>query len=131
MINKHIGEVDASEFGGGTVIRIDMDGLARLEDQFEEFRWAQRLFIGLSMVSPNKIMAVLNVGLRNNKGTLFSSGKMPAWPSDLPLEPLARKCQDAITLFMYGKPYEQWAAEQAKKEAGGEEPENPQNGAVL
>jgi hypothetical protein len=74
MANKHIGEVPASEFGGGVVIRLDMAGLAELEDEFGEFTWANRLFGGLSMVSPSKMMAVLKAGLRNNKGTLFSTG---------------------------------------------------------
>lgn len=133
MVNRHIGEVAATEFGGsGTVIRLDMDGLARLEDQFGEFTWSQKLFVGLSMVSPSKIRAVLEVGLRNNKGTLFSKGDaLPDWPADQPLAPLAKKCQDAITLFMYGKPYEEWAAEQAGRPREEDDQENPQIGAEV
>ena len=111
MANRHIGEVSASEFGGGVVLRLDMAGLAALEDEFGEFTWSNRLFLGLSMVSASKMNAVLKAGLRNNKGTLFSSGDaMPEWPLDKPFVLLAKKCQDAITMAIYGKPYEEWAA---------------------
>ncbi|RVD16863.1 MAG: hypothetical protein EOS73_25455 [Mesorhizobium sp.] len=130
MANKHIGEVSASEFAPGVVIRLDMAGLAALEDEFGEFNWSQRLFLGLSMVAPSKMMAVLKAGLRNNKGTLFSTGdEMPEWPPEKPFVVLAKKCQDAITMSIYGKPYEVWAAEtNAPPE---EEDDRPQGGAEV
>jgi len=132
MINKYIGEVSAAEFGGsGTVIRLDMDGLAKLESEFGEFTWAQKLITGLSMVSPSKILAVLNVGLRNNKGTLFSlGGSLPEWPGDRPLAPLAEKCQDALTLFMYGKTFAEWSNRDREEEET-EEADPPNGDAVL
>ncbi|RWK12537.1 hypothetical protein [Mesorhizobium sp.] len=132
MANRYIGEVPAPEFGGkGIVIRLDMAGLLQLEDQYGEFTWASRLFNGLAMVSPSKIMAVLTVGLRNDKGTLFSEGdEMPAWPADKPLAPLATRCQDALSLFLYGKTFKEWAADvAARREEDEERP--PQSDAVL
>ncbi len=129
MANKHIGEVSASEFGGGIVIRLDMAGFAALEDEFGEFTWSNRLFGGLAMVSSKKMASVLKYGLRNNKGTLFSTGDaMPEWPGDKPLMVLAKKCQDAITMAIYGKPYEEWAASTNEPQ---EVDEDPQNGAEV
>ncbi len=129
MVNKHIGEVSASEFGGGVVMRLDMAGLAALEDEFGEFTWSNRLFLGLSMVSASKMNAVLKASLRNNKGTLFSTGDaMPEWPLDKPFSLLAKKCQDAITMAIYGKPYEEWAAATNEPQ---EVEEDPQDGAEV
>lgn len=129
MANKHIGEVSASEFGGGVVIRLDMAGLAELEDEFGEFTWANRLFLGLSMVAPSKMKAVLKAGLRNNKGTLFSTGdSMPEWPLDKSFDVLAKKCQDAITMSIYGKSYQEWADQTNKPD---EDDDPPQNGAEV
>lgn len=125
MANRHIGEVSASEFGGGVVLRLDMAGLAALEDEFGEFTWSNRIFLGLSMVSASKMKAVLNAGLRNNKGTLFSTGDaMPQWPLDKPFSLLAKKCQDAITMAIYGKPYEDWAASTNEPQETDEDPQN-------
>ncbi|TIO62940.1 hypothetical protein [Mesorhizobium sp.] len=131
MANRFIGEVPAPEFGGkGIVIRIDFTGLLQLEEDYGEFTWASRLFNGLAMVSPSKIKAVLAVGLRNDKGTLFSEGdEMPAWPVDKPLAPLAARCQDALSLFLYGKNFKDWAADVETKREEDERP--PQNDAVL
>lgn len=132
MANKHIGEVAASEFGAGVVIRLDMAGLAALEDEFGEFTWANRLFLGLSMVAPSKMNAVLKAGLRNNIGTLFSTGddSLPEWPPTKPFVGLAKKCQDAITMSIYGKPYEVWAAETNAREEQDADPP-PESAEVL
>jgi hypothetical protein len=107
-----------------------MAGLAALEDEFGEFTWSPRLFLGLSMVSPSKMLAVLSVGLRNDKGTLFSAGgALPAWPLDLPFVVLATRCQDAIALSIYGKSFAVWAADANAPPEEDDDP--PPNGAEV
>jgi hypothetical protein len=131
MANKHIGEVPASEFGGGVVLRLDMAGLAALEDEFGEFTWSNRLFGGLSMVSPSKMMAVLKASLRNNKGTLFSTGDSHAgMAARQAVRLLAKKCQDAITMAIYGKPFEQWVADNNAPHEDDEDPQRRRGGIV-
>ncbi|RJT32801.1 hypothetical protein D3227_25720 [Mesorhizobium waimense] len=130
MANRHLGEVAADEFGNGCVIRLDMDGLARIEEEYGEFTWAPRLYNGLSMVSAVKIRTVLNLALRNNKGTLFlAGGSLPSWPTDKPLAPLAKKCQDALTLFIYGKSYDEWQAQPVVEEEDADA--DPKDGAEV
>lgn len=117
MINKFIGEVDASLFGEGFTVRLDMDGLAKLETEFGEFDFVQKVQIGLAVLSAKYIQAFLAVSLRDGGGKLTKA----EYPADVPLDEIARKCLDAFALFRYGKDHETWAAE-AKKKADDENP---------
>lgn len=124
MVNRHKAEVDVSEFWDGLHLRLDMDGMAKLEDKLGEAVWVNRLLIGLSTVSANRIMDLCGVGLRDDQGKLVA---IPGDPAGT-LADLARKCQDAWCLAVHGKPFEEWNAEieAAQKKAA---TENPQNGA--
>lgn len=110
--NKFLAEVDAPEFGEGFTIRLDMDGMARLESEFDEFNFVQRVQLGLSVLSAKYIKAFLAVSLRNPSGAIPQAFEVP-----LPLDAVARKCLDAFALFRYGKDHETWVAENAKKAA--------------
>ena len=107
MINKFIGEVDAALFGDGYTIRLDMDGLAKLETEFGEFDFVQKVQIGLAVLSAKYLRAFLAVSLRDGDGKLVKA----EFPADVPLDVIARKCLDAFSLFRYGKDHETWAAE--------------------
>jgi hypothetical protein len=113
LINKFIGEVDASLFGEGYTIRLDMDGLAKLETEFGEFDFVQKVQIGLAVLSAKYLRAFLAVSLRDTSGKLVKA----EFPSDVPLDQIARKCLDAFALFRYGKDHETWAAEAKEKQA--------------
>lgn len=106
MANRFIGEVDAPEFGTGFTIRLDMDGQGRLETEFGDFDFAHKVQIGLSVMSAKYLRAFLAVSLRKDGEVVKELPEIPA-----PLEPIARKCLDAFTLFRYGKDAETWAAE--------------------
>src|SRR5688500_15233772 len=113
MPNKFIGEVDARPFGDGYTIRLDMDGLAKLETEFGEFDFVQKVQIGLAVLSAKYIRAFLAVSLRDGDGKIVKA----AVPDDVPLDVIARKCLDAFALFRYGKDHETWAAETQAKAA--------------
>jgi len=119
MINKFIGEVDASEFGAGFTIRLDMAGQAELETQFGEFEFIGKVQLGLAVLSAKYMRAFLAVSLRDADGKIVKVVEMP----DVPLEPIGKKCLDALALFRYGKDHETWAKEaQAAKPATSENP---------
>jgi hypothetical protein len=116
MVNKFIGEVDAALFGDGYTIRLDMDGLAKLDTEFGEFDFVQKVQIGLAVLSAKYIRAFLAVSLRDADGNpaVRKAAKEAAHeeiPPDVPLDVIARKCLDAFSLFRYGKDHETWAAE--------------------
>lgn len=113
MTNKFIGEVDASLFGDGYTIRLDMDGLAKLETEFGEFDFVQKVQIGLAVLSAKYIRAFLNISLRDAAGKLVK----PEFPADVPLSEISTRCLDAFSLFRYGKDHETWAAEAKEKQA--------------
>jgi hypothetical protein len=115
MPNKFIGEVDAALFGDGYTIRLDMDGLAKLETEFGEFDFVQKVQIGLAVLSAKYLRAFLAVSLRDGDGKIVR----PEFPADVPLDVIARKCLDAFALLRYGKDHETWAAE-AKTKADAE-----------
>lgn len=125
--NKFLAEVDAPEFGEGYTIRLDMDGMARLESEFGEFDFVQKVNIGLSVLSAKYIQFFLSVALRDANGKIPKTlDYMP-----LPLDGVARKCLDAFALFRYGKDHETWVAENEKKlaaEGKKAAPENPTKG---
>lgn len=118
MINKFIGEVDAALFGDGYTIRLDMDGLAKMETEFGEFDFVQKVHIGLAVLSAKYLRAFLAVSLRDTSGKLVK----PEFPADVPLDVIASKCLDAFSLFRYGKDHETWAAETQAKAAATENP---------
>lgn len=121
--NKFLAEVDAPEFGEGFTIRLDMDGMARLESEFGEFDFVQKVQFGLAVLSAKYIKAFLTVSLRNASGAIPQTFEVP-----LPLDAVARKCLDAFALFRYGKDHETWTAENAKKLEKKEAVENPTKG---
>lgn len=123
MANKFLAEVDAPEFGEGFTIRLDMDGMARLESEFGEFDFVQKMQIGLAVLSAKYIKAFLAVSLRNASGAIPQAFEVP-----LPLDAVAKKCLDAFALFRYGKDHETWVAENAKKLEKKEASENPTKG---
>ncbi|RWN33429.1 hypothetical protein [Mesorhizobium sp.] len=120
--NKFLAEVDAPEFGEGFTIRLDMDGMARLESEHGEFDFAQKVQIGLAVLSAKYIRSFLSVALRDDTGTVVKH--VPECP--LPLEGIARKCLDVFALFRYGKDFETWTADNesrvAEKKAAIENP---------
>jgi hypothetical protein len=119
MTNKFIGEVDASEFGAGHTIRLDMDGQARLETEFGEFEFIGKVQLGLAVLSAKYLKAFLSVALRDADGKVVKAFEMP----DVPLEQIGKKCLDALALFRYGKDHETWAKEaQAVKPGTSENP---------
>lgn len=122
MVNKFLAEVEAEEFGTGYTIRLDMDGMARLETEFGEFDFAHKLNYGLALLSAKYLRAFLNVALRDAKGDVVKSYDMP-----LPLDGVGRKCLDAFSLFRYGKDHETWTADSQKK-AKEQSKENPTKG---
>jgi hypothetical protein len=122
MANKFLAEVGAEEFGTGYTIRLDMDGMARLETEFGEFDFAHKLNYGLAVLSAKYLRAFLNVALRDAAGKVVTTYDMP-----LPLEGVGKKCLDAFSLFRYGKDHEAWAAESQKK-AKEQSKENPTKG---
>lgn len=115
MVNKFIGEVDASEFGEGFTIRLDMDGQGRLETDHGEFDFAGRIQLGLAVLSAKYIRSFLAVSLRDAGGVLVKDYELP----NVPVEVIGRKCLDAFSLFRYGLDHEAWAkkAEALKGEA--------------
>jgi hypothetical protein len=113
MPNKFIGEVDAALFGDGYTIRLDMDGLAKLETEFGEFDFVQKVQIGLAVLSAKYLRAFLAVSLRDTSGKIVR----PEFPADVPLDVIASKCLDAFALLRYGKDHETWAAETQAKAA--------------
>lgn len=119
MANKFLAEVEAEEFGTGYTIRLDMDGMARLETEHGEFDFAHKLQFGLAVLSAKYLRSFLNVSLRDAKGDVVKTYDMP-----LPLANVGKKCLDAFSLFRYGKDHETWTAEAAKaeKKAGAENP---------
>ena len=124
--NKFLAEVDAPEFGEGFTIRLDMDGMARLETEFGEFDFVQKVQFGLAVLSAKYITFFLSVSLRDASGAIPKTFDVP-----LPLDAVARKCLDAFALFRYGKDHETWTADNAKKlaEEGKKAPtENPTKG---
>lgn len=124
MANKFIAEVEASDFGDGYTIRLDTDGMARLESEFGEFDFVQKVQIGLAVLSVKYIKAFLAVSLRDANGTVVKSYDMP-----LPLETVGKKCLDVFSLFRYGKDHEAWVADNAKKIADKKaSDENPTKG---
>jgi hypothetical protein len=122
MANKFVAEVNAEEFGTGYTIRLDMDGMARLESEFGEFDFAHKLNYGLALLSAKYLQAFLNVALRDAAGNVVKTYDMP-----LPLENVGKKCLDAFSLFRYGKDHETWTAEGQKK-AKEQSKENPTKG---
>ena len=119
MQNKFLAEVEAEEFGTGYTIRLDMDGMARLETEFGEFDFAHKLNYGLALLSAKYLNSFLAVALRDAAGNVVKTYDMP-----LPLDGVGKKCLDAFSLFRYGKDHEAWTAEAAKaeKKAGAENP---------
>jgi hypothetical protein len=122
MANKFLAEVEAEEFGTGYTIRLDMDGMARLETEFGEFDFAHKLNYGLALLSAKYLRSFLNVALRDAAGNVVKTYDMP-----LPLDGVGRKCLDAFSLFRYGKDHETWTAESHKK-AKEQSKENPTKG---
>jgi len=121
--NKFLAEVDAPEFGEGFTIRLDMDGMARLETEFGEFDFVQKVQFGLAVLSAKYITFFLSVSLRDASGAIPKTFDVP-----LPLDAVARKCLDAFALFRYGKDHETWTADNAKKVAEKAPKENPMKG---
>jgi hypothetical protein len=113
MVNKFIGEVDASEFGAGHTIRLDMAGQSELETQFGEFEFIGKVQLGLAVLSAKYLRAFLAVALRDADGKVVKAVEMP----DVPLEPIGKKCLDALALFRYGKDHETWAKEAQEAKA--------------
>ena len=111
--NKYRAEVDAAEFGKGYTIRLDMDGFGKLETDLGDFTAYERLMWGLPRLSPKCIKAFLAVALRNEQGVVVGDAKMP----EAPVTEIARKCHDALCLFLHGKTADEWAEEQAAKAA--------------
>lgn len=111
MVNKFRGEVDASEFGAGFTIRLDMDGQARLESEYGDFDFAQKVQIGLAVLSAKYIRSFLAAALRENDAVVSAVPPMP----DVALDVIGKKCLDAFALFRYGKDAETWAADNAKE----------------
>lgn len=112
MANKFLAEVDAPEFGEGFTIRLDMDGMARLETEHGEFDFAHKMQFGLAVLSSKYIRSFLSVSLRDADGKVVRT--VPECPP--PLADIGRKCLDAFSLFRYGKDHETWTAEAAKAE---------------
>lgn len=121
--NKFLAEVDAPEFGEGFTIRLDMDGMGRLESEFGEFDFAQKVQFGLAVLSAKYIKSFLSAALRDASGAFPKTFDVP-----LPIDAVARKCLDAFALFRYGKDHETWVAENAKKAAEKAPTENPTKG---
>jgi hypothetical protein len=127
MPNKFIGEVAAPEFGAGFTIRLDMAGQGELESKFGAFDFAHKVQLGLGRDGGGISDGVPESRARN--GAILSPGKLAAEiPEFSPLEPVARKCLDAFTLFRYGKDAETWAADNEKKVAEKAPKANPTKG---
>jgi hypothetical protein len=127
MTNKFRAEVDASEFGPGFTIRLDMEGQANLETEYGDFDFAQKVQIGLAVLSAKYIRSFLLVALRKDDDVISGpTGFLPPMP-DVPLDVIGRKCLDVFTLFRYGKDAETWAADNAKAEKKAV-PANPTKG---
>jgi len=125
MPNKYIGEVDAPEFGEGYTIRLDMHGQGQLETKFGDFEFAHKVHYGLSVMNSTHLRAFLDVALRKDGEV----GKAPNGALENgPLEPIARKCLDAFTLFRYGKDAETWAADNEKEQRKKTAAANPTKG---
>lgn len=133
MVNKYRAEVDASEFGPGWTIRLDMDGQAKLESQFGEFDFVGKVQLGLAVMSSKYIQAYLKAALRAEDGdpvyvdTGVTRHFAPVVP-DVPLSDIAKKCLDSFTLFRYGKDSETWAAENEAKAKEKASTANPTKG---
>lgn len=114
MVNKFIAEVDAPEFGAGFTIRLDIAGQAELETQFGEADkigvFALRIQYGLAALESVPLVAFLKAALRKDGERVSELPEIPA-----PLDPICRKCLDAFALFRYGKPHEQWVADNANE----------------
>lgn len=121
--NKFLAEVDAPEFGEGFTIRLDMDGMARLESEFGEFDFVQKVQIGLAVLSAKYVGFFLSAALRDASGAIAKGYEVP-----LPIDGVAKKCLDAFALFRYGKSHEAWIADNAKKAAEKASTENPTKG---
>lgn len=114
MVNKFIGEVDASEFGAGHTIRLDIAGQAKLETEFGEFEFIGKVQLGLAVLSSKYLMAFLAVALRDADGKVV---KVVEMPPTVALEPIGKKCLDALALFRYDKDHETWAKEAQEAKA--------------
>lgn len=110
MANKFTGEVDAEEFGTGYTIRLDVDGMARLETEYGDFDFVHKIQFGLAVLSSKYIRSFLAVSLRDANGDVVKTYDMP-----LPLDGVGKKCLDAFSLFRYGKTHEKWTADNEKK----------------
>ncbi len=110
MVNKFRGEVDASEFGEGFTIRLDMEGQGKLETEYGEFDFAHKVQFGLAVLSSRYLRSFLAASLRKD-GELV--GTVP--DISVALDVIGKKCLDAFTLFRYGKDAETWAADNAKE----------------
>jgi hypothetical protein len=113
MANKFLAEVKAEEFGTDYTIRLDIDGMARLESDPDlgRFDFVQKLEFGLALLSVFFIQKFLAASLRDAKGDIVKTYDMP-----LPLSTVGTKCLDAFSLFRYGKTHEEWIADNVKSE---------------
>jgi hypothetical protein len=117
MVNKYRAEVDASEFGPGFTIRLDMDGHAKIEsiggnEPAEIGRAILIMQQGLALASAHHVREFLGVSLRGTDGKVVP--ELPEFP-DVPLGDIAAKCLDTMALFRYGKDHETWKAENEAK----------------
>lgn len=129
IANKFKGEVDASEFGAGFTIQLDMDGHGKIEGQYgiKPAEIGQALFDmqnGLALLSTHYIKLFLSVSLRGKSGAVVE--ELPPMPKTS-MDAIGKKCLDAFALFRYGKTHEEWIADNAKK-AKEDPPENPTKG---
>ena len=106
MPNKFRGEVAAPEFGDGYTIRLDVAGQAELETQFGNIEFAQKVHLGLAVISVTYLLPFLRVALRQDDKLVSELPEIP-----LPLAPIAVKCLDAFCLFREGKDAETLRAE--------------------
>ena len=120
MPDRFSGKVLLPECGEGVYLQVTFPAAAALEAQLGEFVFIDKLVYGLPRLSP----AMLNAMLANC--TFGSSGKIdkPEWPDDVPLETLANKCLDALSLGLRGKTHAEWVEEidGARAKATGQNP---------
>lgn len=127
MTNKFRAEVDASEFGPGFTIRLDVEGQAIIEtaDGTKPAQIGQAILDmqnGLALLSSHYIKSFLSVALRKDDVVVDAVPDIPP-----PLDVIGRKCLDVFTLFRYGKDAETWAADNDKAEKKAA-PVNPTKG---
>jgi hypothetical protein len=120
MPDRFSGRVLLPECGEGVYLQVTFPAAAALEADLGEFIFVDKLVYGLPRLSPKMLTAMLSHCAFGADGKAAQA----VWPDDVPLETLANKCLDALSLGLRGKTHAEWVdeIEGARAKATGQNP---------